>query len=57
MKTIKYMEEPNVWISLHTAGESNLITAIYQLRRIGFDDKDIQNLLILFLLQTKEDSK
>lgn len=50
---IKYSEEPDKWTALHSAGESNLITAIFQLRRIGFTDKEIEGTLRIFIDKTK----
>jgi len=41
-ETIRYDKDPDKWQSLHTAAESNIITAIKQLRRLeGFDYEEI----------------
>jgi len=50
---IKFDEEPNKWMALHKAGESNLITAIFQLRRIGYSDEEIERTLRIFMGKTK----
>lgn len=50
---IKHSEEPDKWTALHTAGESNLITAIFQLRRIGFSDEEIEGVLRIFMEKTR----
>ena len=53
MKKITYEEEPDKWMALHTAGESNLTVAIFQLRRIGFSDEEIIGVLKIFLEKTR----
>lgn len=50
---IKFEDEPDKWMALHTAGESNLITAIFQLRRIGYSDEEIERTLRIFMEKTR----
>jgi len=49
-ETIRYDKDPDKWQSLHTAAESNIITAIKQLRRLeGFDYEEIPGVFSIHL--------
>lgn len=49
MKKISYEKEPAKWYGLHNAALGNLTTAVFQLRRISFSDKDIIGSLEIIL--------
>lgn len=51
---ILYEEDPLGWNSMHVAAQGNIITAIKQLRRLGFTDRDVRDLLNLELRRGME---
>ena len=51
---MKYSEDPEKWSALMTAAQGNIITAIFQLRRIEWSDDDIKRLLEQELNRGKE---
>ena len=51
---MKYSEDPEKWTALMNAAQSNIITAIFQLRRIEWSDDQIKTLLELELNRGKK---
>jgi len=46
---ISFEKEPMKWTSLHHAAEGNMLTAVKQLKRIGYSVNEITDLLTTIL--------
>lgn len=56
-KKITYEKEPELWMSLMTAAQGNIVTAIKQFRRLGYSDADIRGVLDIELMRGINDGK